>query len=655
MTSVVTILLSTLALVHGEPVLGSFGIPTNCSKVCGVSENLNRKDLRLLRPVHNVESPLKNATCVKEQYLQWTNSTRRFMAYIGLNERKFRCTRLSNIDGPKSSNYLPRPEADSLDLPRLKNLVFKDDLQIEKPRDVSGTCHVKIGRGLLRRGSNGSIFTDWLFSSTVSKRNSTTALGSAFFIFETKTRDAHSYHVPRNGRDRCVGDSCRTFRVLWLPASVFRTSVTYEEKAFSTRRFLSMFANWEAEEVPGMNKLLDKLTESEDTMKNIDNDLSTSNLAILCLPLIMSIPPISLLGSVSNAATLWYTFATDFLAALPLLIKGIELIIAYKKATPSMVSTISMMGENYGIFERWFVKCPPLSDKFGWLGPGLISVAAWFIVASTYVEFLFWRLAQYKREHLKEKGSETEELVAEELPDRATETPSDLNTSPGLCFRLPRKRSIALGLIFIAAAIGLTVCQSLVRRSHIGCVTSDAAFSILVILLRAMILRRLFQFVQWRFLSGILFGLLCGPLYLVLNVFTSVRKSEKWAEVSDGAHIGFASLAMILNLVVDLKILDISKRYITGSAVFMIVFGISIALLHLIRSEGRDVAVWGYAVHGFALGVLFGPFGILFRRCFHEVQPRNKRIQRILLCGTAYGMLFVCVVIPNIIGNILRS
>ena len=254
---------------------------------------------------------------------------------------------------------------------------------------------------------------------------------------------------------------------------------------------------------------------------------------------------------------------------------------------------------------------------------------------------------------MKEKGSETEETVVEELSHRVTGIPRDSNTSPGHFYRLRRTRFITLRPIFIVASIGLTVCQSLVHRSHVGCVTTDVAFSILVMLLRAAILLRLFQFVQWRFLSGILFALLCGPLHLVLHVFASVRKSEKWAETSDGAHIGFASLAMILNLVIDLKILN--KRYITGSAVFMIVFGISIAVLHLVRKEGRDLAVWGYAVHGVALGVLFGPFGLLFRRCFPDVQLRKKQIQRTLLSGTAYGMLFVCVLIPNIIGNINRS
>ncbi len=82
----------------------------------------------------------------------------------------------------------------------------------------------------------------------------------------------------------------------------------------------------------------------------------------------------------------------------------------------------------------------------------------------------------------------------------------------------------------------------------------------------------------------------------------------------------------------------------------MIVLGISIAFLHLLRSEGHKVGVGRYEVHGLALGVLFGPFGFLFWRCFPETQ-RKREIRRAIVSGIAYGMLFVC----QLRGSIMRD
>ncbi len=660
-TSILAFLLLTLAPGNGQPVANSYAIPANCSRVCGVSENLGPKDLGLLRRFHNVTSSIGNtADCNTEQYPQWTNSTREFMSYIGLNETKFGCTRWKYTDRPPDSDHLLTPVVDMLSFNTLENFVFRDIVKVENPGGIDGSCRLKMGRGLLHRVSGGNITTHWLFSSVISRGEPPVALGSTFFIAETETRRVFLLHVPRNDSDVCVGNSCPSSSVFWLPASVFNTSVTYNYvtdrmgEVYRTERLMSLFVNWKVEEVPGMKRLLAELSEGVALMQNIDSDLSPSNLAILCLPLIMSIPPISLLGSVSNRATMWYAFATDFLAALPLLIKGIELIVSYYKATPTMLSSLSIMGEHYGIVERWFVECHPPPGRAGWVGVVLVSVSSWFILASNYAEFLFWRMAQYQRGQLKGLAAETDESIVEQLPDGTTEMLGDVDTAPGHCSRLRRTGFRILGFIFVGATISLAAFQGMIMPG-LGYVLIDSVFSILVVLLRAIISRRLFQFARWRFQFGILFGLICGPLYLVLHAFENVRKSERWAEISDGAHIGFASLAMILSLVIDLKVLDSAKRYLTGTVVFMMVLGISIALLHLVRNEGREVTVWRYGVHGFALGVLFGPFGFLFRRCFPELRVREGKIRRNLFSGIAYGMLFVCALSANVIGNVNRT
>ncbi len=94
--------------------------------------------------------------------------------------------------------------------------------------------------------------------------------------------------------------------------------------------------------------------------------------------------------------TACYVFATDILAALPLLIKSIELVIVYPMTTVKMYSTLSMTGEKYSVYERWYTQCYPpvgLSQKAGTI---IISVALWFMMASLYAEFAFWRAIQYR-------------------------------------------------------------------------------------------------------------------------------------------------------------------------------------------------------------------------------------------------------------------
>ncbi len=323
-----------------------------------------------------------------------------------------------------------------------------------------------------------------------------------------------------------------------------------------------MFVNWKAEEVPGMKRLLDEFSGGAEHLQNVDKDLSPSNLAILCLPLIMSIPPISLLGSVSTTATLWYAFATDFLAAMPLLIKGVELIIAYKKATAGMASTISMMGEKHGIFEAWNVECRTPTVRVGWVGAVLVIVSSWFIAASNYVEFLFWRAVQYKRGQLKEILAGRYKSSVEETPDRRTEIVDGIETPPRHRCRFHRRRIIIIGLIVVAAAVILAPIETSEVREvrEVGYVASNAVFSILVVLIRLLVLHRLFQFAQWRFIFGIIFGLTFGPLYLFLHAFKSVRNSEKWGEISEGAHIGFASFAMISKFLIDLIVIPYERH-----------------------------------------------------------------------------------------------
>lgn len=125
-------------------------------------------------------------------------------------------------------------------------------------------------------------------------------------------------------------------------------------------------------------------------MDAVNHDLTT-----LCLPILMSIPPISIYD-VSDSVVLWHTFATDFLAAVPLLIKGIELSIHEKMYKRSNVysSTTDCHGSRHGVFQTWYVGCHNTNIKSGAL---IVSIAVWVIAASCFIEFLFWRRIRVRK------------------------------------------------------------------------------------------------------------------------------------------------------------------------------------------------------------------------------------------------------------------
>ncbi len=134
-----------------------------------------------------------------------------------------------------------------------------------------------------------------------------------------------------------------------------------------------------------------------ENLGNIQNEVSTSNQAILCLPVVMSVPPISLVIEVSDTVTAWYALVTNVLAILPLLIKGVELVNAYSIAQINLYSTLSMIGEKHGLFERWDVRCAPDDFKKDLLGRIIILVGAWLMLANMHLEFIFWQRKKHKR------------------------------------------------------------------------------------------------------------------------------------------------------------------------------------------------------------------------------------------------------------------
>ena len=71
------------------------------------------------------------------------------------------------------------------------------------------------------------------------------------------------------------------------------------------------------------------------------------------------------------------------------MIKGIEMVLFYRKATPKVISALVLAGEKFQIFEMWYVRYRLPSGRIGQYGVTIVAIAFWIMVASTYVEFLF--------------------------------------------------------------------------------------------------------------------------------------------------------------------------------------------------------------------------------------------------------------------------
>lgn len=139
-------------------------------------------------------------------------------------------------------------------------------------------------------------------------------------------------------------------------------------------------------------------------------DLSFSNLAILCLPLVLAFAPVSFFDTVSDVVVLWYWLATDVLSVLPLLIKSIEVIILEGSAGKSVFSsTMDYHESRYGIFETWSAQCAVVPVHGIRSGPILLAIATWTMIASSVAELIVWR---WRRLQCQLKLADLDELEA---------------------------------------------------------------------------------------------------------------------------------------------------------------------------------------------------------------------------------------------------
>ena len=526
-----------------------------------------------------------------------------------------------------------------------KNLAFlRRETEVFEPNNIPGSCTITSHRAVMRRLSDSRFTTDWLASASLYNNKTMVTEGLIFSVFNETSGLPLNIRVPKNANDNCVMNNCTSFSRSWLPASTFNTSVSVPLPTNKFERHspdvpsYSMFARFNFDELPKAKYVLEQLKEGVEDVENVRNDLSPSNLAILCLPLLMAIPPLSLLEPASDATIAWYAFATDILAAIPLMIKGIEMVLFYRKATPKMISTLSLAGEKFQIFEMWYIRCKPPIGRVGQDGVTIVAITFWIMVASTYVEFLFWREKRHRQGLLKKFEDDIERLPdAETMNTTADDTDGILKRILHSCFR-GRRKYFALFSVILTIELFIVICEW-VSPDKIYILNTLTAITLVVF--RAVLVKRFRQFMQWRFWVGVVLGFLTGPVYLLIHAFEGIRKSDRWEVIAEGCNFGFGFLALTLHiLIVPRGAMD--KRWYsqaTDAFVFPWVYGISVILIHAIRSEASDREVWRFGCHAFALGMLFGPLGLLFKRCFPECMER-KRARHNFFGGLIYGTIF---------------
>lgn len=133
-------------------------------------------------------------------------------------------------------------------------------------------------------------------------------------------------------------------------------------------------------------------------MRMADDDVSTasdttqlSNMAILVVPLTLNLVPVALIADVNAAGMLLYTLITDVITALPLAIKGAELLdIATReprRAAASYLAGLPDASRYHGVAELFVAECTA-GDSVRTTAVALLAASAFFMVFGIALEFI---------------------------------------------------------------------------------------------------------------------------------------------------------------------------------------------------------------------------------------------------------------------------
>lgn len=162
------------------------------------------------------------------------------------------------------------------------------------------------------------------------------------------------------------------------------------------------------------------LKGTELAVDDASDALTPSNIAILALPLIMMFVPVAFIADVGGALSFLYVFFTDFMSAVPFIIKGVELV------TTGTANTINsetwILGDkDLKAAESWVATC---RGKNTFLIDGIIFIVVGVgaIIVGCTLEYMARRYMRKKRAsgmHPQPLGP----VLLDDLPGDHTEAP----------------------------------------------------------------------------------------------------------------------------------------------------------------------------------------------------------------------------------------
>ena len=141
--------------------------------------------------------------------------------------------------------------------------------------------------------------------------------------------------------------------------------------------------------------ILEAMRLNEIAVDQAEDAITPSNIAILALPMAMSLIPVAFLADLNTCATLWYIIFTDIFSALPFLIKGVELFQSAKVRRGEMVA-FHIGDSTAGELEVWAAECSG-DESFRTLGIVFITIAVMAIVIGVLLELFAGMLMRRRR------------------------------------------------------------------------------------------------------------------------------------------------------------------------------------------------------------------------------------------------------------------
>lgn len=158
---------------------------------------------------------------------------------------------------------------------------------------------------------------------------------------------------------------------------------------------ISMHIDMELEDNPAV---IEALRLNEIAVDQAEDSITPSNIALLALPMVMSLVPVAFLADLNTWATISYIIFTDVFSALPFLIKGVELLQTAEVRRSEMVG-YHAGNKELGEIEIWVAECRG-QQSFHVLGIIFIVIGVLSTVIGVSIELIAHCVMSRRRQQL---------------------------------------------------------------------------------------------------------------------------------------------------------------------------------------------------------------------------------------------------------------